>query len=90
MEGTILTGEPTVLIGGAPAARMSDKIGHLADPITGVGIPSGTIEIGCPTVNIGSPLQAETLRRAAREGTPFCEECERAAGSSFVGNGEAR
>src|SRR5262249_38115463 len=86
-EGTILYGEPTVRIEGKPAARMTDRIGHLADPVTGVGIPSGNIEIGCPTVNIGMSMQASVLSSAARDGTPFCEECEAAKDGPFPGEG---
>lgn len=85
MAGTILSGEPTVRIEGKPAARMTDRIGHLNDPITGLGVPSGMIEIGCPTVNIGSSTQAEALRAAAEEGTAFCEACERARKGATAG-----
>jgi uncharacterized Zn-binding protein involved in type VI secretion len=77
-QGTIVMGDPTVRIEGKPAARMGDPIGHLSDPVTGLGIPSGTIELGCPTVNIGISAQVGTLQLAAREGSVFCEDCERA------------
>jgi uncharacterized Zn-binding protein involved in type VI secretion len=40
--GVIAMGSPTVLIGGQPAARMSDMAGH-----------GGTIAAGCPNVLIG-------------------------------------
>lgn len=78
-QGTILRGEPSVRIEGKPAARMGDPIGHLQDPVTGLGIPSGEIELGCPTVNIGSMAQVGALQLAAREGSIFCEECEKSA-----------
>src|SRR5262249_27723925 len=78
-EGTVLKGEPTVRIEGKPAARLGDPISHQKDQITGVGIPCGNIQLACPTVWIGSLAQASTLRRAAQEGTPFCE-CEDASG----------
>lgn len=75
-QGSILIGEPTVRIEGKPAARMGDPIGHLSDPITGLGVPSGEIELGCPTVNIGSMAQVGALQLAAREGSVFCEQCQ--------------
>lgn len=89
-------GEPTVLIGYAPAAREGDMavcvgppdsikqgeasvlIGH--KPSARLGDPTkhgGVIVAGCPTVLIGSSPQAATLRVAADDGTPFCEECEK-------------
>ena len=71
-EEKILAGEPTVRIEGQPAARMTDPIGAGQ-------VPTGTILAGCPTVLIGSVAQAAPLRRAAENGTPFCEECEKAA-----------
>jgi uncharacterized Zn-binding protein involved in type VI secretion len=68
-QGVILRGEPTVRIEGMPAARMTDPIAHQE-------IPTGTIELGFPTVNIGSMDQIDALRRAARVGSVFCEQCE--------------
>jgi uncharacterized Zn-binding protein involved in type VI secretion len=62
----IARGEPSVLIGGKDAARMFDATAH-----------GGKITKGCFTVNIGSNNQVETLRIAAEDGTPFCEECEK-------------
>jgi len=59
---TIQRGEPTVLIGGAAAARVGDPMAH-----------GGAIGGGCATVLIGSTI----LSKAAQDGTPFCEECER-------------
>ncbi|HEX5752994.1 MAG TPA: hypothetical protein VFZ09_42725 [Archangium sp.] len=32
---------------------------------------------GCPTVLIGSSVQSNVIQLAARDGTPFCEECEK-------------
>lgn len=64
---TILMGEPSVLIGGRPAARLTSTTAH-----------GGTIIVGCPTVLIGMVPQAAPLRKAAENGTPFCEECEKA------------
>ena len=76
-QGTIVRGEPTVRIEGKPAARMGDPIGHMSDPITGLGVPTGEIELGFPTVNIGSMNQVGALQRAARDGSVFCEDCAR-------------
>jgi uncharacterized Zn-binding protein involved in type VI secretion len=87
VKGTILAGASTVNIEGKPAARILDRIGHVEDPITGLGVPTGVIELGCLTVNIGSSTQAETLRVAADQGTAFCEECERGAGGAQGGGG---
>ncbi|AKT41137.1 PAAR domain-containing protein [Chondromyces crocatus] len=70
-NGIILKGEPTVRIEGLPAARLGDPIAHAV-------VPTGTIGFGCPTVNIGMSVQANTLVSASRGGTPFCEECEAA------------
>jgi len=60
---SVSAGEPTVKIGKKDAARRGDPTSH-----------GGRIVMGCPTVNIGSSTQAETLRTDE----PFCEECERA------------
>jgi uncharacterized Zn-binding protein involved in type VI secretion len=59
---TISQGEPTVLIGNQDAARVGDSMSH-----------GGFIVLGCPTVLIGSSVQAETLKTDK----PFCEECEK-------------
>jgi uncharacterized Zn-binding protein involved in type VI secretion len=64
---SITQGEPTVLIGDQPAARLGDPMAH-----------GGTIVAGCVTVLIGSSAQGETLSASARDGKPFCEECEKA------------
>ena len=69
-EESILKGEPSVNIEGKPAARMSDPTGLK-------NVSMGKILSGCPTVFIGSVAQATPLLRAAENGTPFCEECER-------------
>jgi hypothetical protein len=65
------------MIGGKPAARMGDSTTH-----------GGSIVAGLPTVLIGeaggggggagggaTPPQSATMIDAARDGTPFCEEC---------------
>jgi uncharacterized Zn-binding protein involved in type VI secretion len=62
----ILTGEPTVLIGGKPAARLGDAT------------DGGHVTSGCPTVTIGPHPHALALREAARDGVPFCEKRPRA------------
>ncbi len=63
---SISQGEPTVIIAGKPAARLGDPTSH-----------GGRLVAGCPTVIIGSSAQGQTIRIAARDGTPFCEECEK-------------
>ncbi|WP_395849995.1 PAAR domain-containing protein [Cystobacter fuscus] len=63
---SISQGESTVIIGGKPAARLGDGTSH-----------GGVLVMGCPTVIIGSSAQAQTVVVAARDGTPFCEECEK-------------
>ncbi len=65
---TISAGEPSVIIGDKDAARQFDPTAH-----------GGKVTTGCLTVIIGSNNQVETLRLAAMDGTPFCEECEKAA-----------
>ena len=66
-QDMISKGESSVLIEGQPAARLGDSTAH-----------GGVVVSGCPTVLIGSSSQAATLRAAAKQGTPFCEECEKA------------
>jgi uncharacterized Zn-binding protein involved in type VI secretion len=63
---SISQGESTVIIGGKPAARLGDSTSH-----------GGVLVAGCPTVIIGSSAQAQTVILAARNRTPFCEECEK-------------
>nr|WP_275041516.1 PAAR domain-containing protein [Tateyamaria sp. ANG-S1] len=81
---TIAKGSTSVLIEGKPAARITDSTAH-----------GGVIVSGCPTVLIGdkggggggaapAPMaglsrQANTLLSAAREASPFCEQCEKEA-----------
>jgi len=61
----IAKGSTIVLIGGMPAARMGDLTVH-----------AGTIVAGLPTVLIGdASAQADALRTAATNGTPFAENC---------------
>jgi len=63
----IRKGSTTVLVNHRSAARRTDPMNH-----------GGIIVAGCPTVIIGDSPQSFTFRAAARQGTPFCEECERA------------
>jgi uncharacterized Zn-binding protein involved in type VI secretion len=67
----VARGEPSVIIGHKDAARQFDATAH-----------GGKITTGCLSVVIGSNNQVETLRLAAMDGTPFCEECEREAARS--------
>ncbi len=59
--GPILAGQPTVLIGGQPAARTGD-------PCTCVGPPS-MISAGCPTVLIGGKPAARIGDLTSHGGT---------------------
>ncbi|NUP05600.1 MAG: PAAR domain-containing protein [Polyangiaceae bacterium] len=63
----IAKGSPTVIVNGMQAARLGDPTVH-----------GGRIVAGCPTVIIGDTGQGSTFVGAAAEGTPFCEECEKA------------
>lgn len=64
----IKSGSTTVLINHRAAARKTDPCVHIG---------GNMIVGGCPTVVIGDSPQSLTFRKAARRGTPFCEECER-------------
>jgi len=61
----ISKGEPTVLIGGKPAARMGDQTAH-----------GGAITVGLPTVQIGVCPQCACNIAAAKNGAAFCEASE--------------
>jgi len=71
---SVSQGEGTVIIQGQPAARQGDASSH-----------GGALVAGCPTVLIGSSGQGQTLSVAARDGKPFCEECERKARARLEG-----
>ncbi len=58
----IVTGEPTVLIEGLPAARLGDAT------------DGGHVTTGCTTVQIGPQPQALAMRRAARAGAALVEK----------------
>lgn len=66
---SIILGSIGVMIGGKPAARMGDMCAH-----------GGSIVVGMPTVLIGETMpyaQNQTMIGAAKDGKPFCEECEK-------------
>jgi len=63
----IVAGSATVLVNNRMAARLGDATAH-----------GGRLVAGCPTVIIGDTGQGSTLVGAAKDGTPFCEECEKA------------
>jgi uncharacterized Zn-binding protein involved in type VI secretion len=87
----IAKGSPTVLIAGLLAARMGDLTAHggviaggfpkvmIGDQGSGTG--GGGMGLGAQSGR-ASPFnrdsQRATLQEAAQNGTPFCEECERA------------
>ena len=58
----IVTGDPTVLIAGKPAARLGDAT------------DGGHVVTGSSTVVLGPSPQVAILRAAARDGVPFCEK----------------
>jgi uncharacterized Zn-binding protein involved in type VI secretion len=62
LSDQIAQGSTTVLIGGAPAARLLDPTIH-----------GGTIISGCPTVLIGQSGQGAALSAAAESGAALCE-----------------
>lgn len=64
---SISRGSSNVIINGKQAARIGDPTKH-----------GGVIVVGCPTVIIGESPQTFALKTAAKDGVPFCEECERA------------
>jgi uncharacterized Zn-binding protein involved in type VI secretion len=64
---SISQGASNVIIEHKPAARLGDPTAH-----------GGVIVAGCPTVIIGTSGQSLTLKAAAADGKPFCEECEKA------------
>ena len=75
--GTVLLGSASVRINGQMACRMGDIV--FERPGLALG-PPDPIVFGCPTVMIGGPgPQARALTAAAVDGTPFCEQCQRAA-----------
>lgn len=74
----IAAGSPTVLVNNMQAARLGDPTVH-----------GGRIVVGCPTVLIGETGQGSTLSGAAKDGTPFCEECEKAKKALAKELGEA-
>ncbi|HHH10517.1 MAG TPA: hypothetical protein ENK23_00360 [Sorangium sp.] len=63
----ISNGARNVFINHKKAARIGDPTRH-----------GGVIVAGCATVNIGDTPQSFALSTAAKGGTPFCEECEKA------------
>lgn len=64
---SIAAGAFNVIVENHPAARIGDPTVHGAVIVT-----------GCPTVIIGTTPQSFALTGAAGNGTPICEECERA------------
>ncbi|MBK8941566.1 MAG: PAAR domain-containing protein [Polyangiaceae bacterium] len=74
----IAAGSPTVLVNNMQAARLGDPTVH-----------GGRIVAGCPTVIIGDTGQGSTFTGASANGTPFCEECEKAKQKAIQELGEA-
>ncbi|MFO7613391.1 MAG: PAAR domain-containing protein [Bacteroidales bacterium] len=82
---SIVQGSATVLIGGKPAARMGDMTAHGGSIMAGLptvligdaggGGGGGGAGGGAAGAGAGGSPQAATLKAAAEDGTPFCEEC---------------
>ena len=82
---SIIMGSTGVMIGGKPAARMGDSTAHGGSIV--MGLPTVLIGEtggggggdgggdGTSGLSDNMPPQAATLKKAAKSGTPFCEEC---------------
>ncbi|MCD4732574.1 MAG: PAAR domain-containing protein [Bacteroidales bacterium] len=91
---SIILGSTGVMIGGQPAARMGDSTAHGGSIVVGCptvligeagggggGASGGGGGSGSSSSGGGNvPPQTATLKEAAKDGTPFCEECAKAAG----------
>lgn len=80
---TIAKGATSVLIEGKPAARISDTTAHGGVIVSGfptvlIGDKGGGAGGGSHSAMAGLSRQANTLLSAAREQSPFCEQCEEA------------
>lgn len=83
---SIVMGSAGVMIGGKPAARMGDSTAHGGSIV--IGCPTVLIgEAGGGGGGGGAggagggamPPQSQQFKAAAKDGTPFCEECAKAA-----------
>lgn len=83
---SIVMGSAGVMIGGKPAARMGDTTAHGGSIV--MGLPTVLIgEAGGGGGGGGGgaggagavPPQTAQFQAAAKDGTPFCEECAKAA-----------
>ena len=63
----VKTSTMTVIVEGRPVAVIGDQ--------AICGGPDILVQ-GCPTVVVTGSAQAGTLRAAAENGTPFCEQCD--------------
>ena len=91
----IVKGAMTVLVGGLPAARMGDSTAHGGVIVVGMptvligdsnsgsaGQTSQKVampKMGLEKSGSDSKSQIETMIAASQKGTPFCEQCWRAA-----------
>ena len=78
---TVAKGSSSVLIEGKPAARISDTTAHGGVIVSGfptvlIGDKGGGGSGGSHSAMPGLSRQANALLQAAREQTPFCEQCE--------------
>lgn len=82
---TVAKGSMSVLIEKKPAARISDSTAHGGVVVSGfptvlIGDKGGGGGgSGSPAPMAGLSRQANTLLSAAREASPFCEQCEQNA-----------
>lgn len=91
---TIVKGSSGVLVGGQPAARLGDNcahggviiIGHPTVMIGETSMVSGKIGVGMMTPRMGTEggdanqvEVAQVMTQAAKDGTPFCEQCQKGA-----------
>jgi uncharacterized Zn-binding protein involved in type VI secretion len=87
---SIIMGSTGVMIGGKPAARMGDSTAHGGTIVVGCptvligeagggggggGGGAGSGGPGGTAQGNSMPPQSASLKEAAQDGTPFCEEC---------------
>ncbi len=73
--GTIVFGLPTVLIGDANSASAGSTTTAMGPAGPSAAMGNFSFQAPAPT-SIASDRQAETLKQAAQDGTPFCEQCQ--------------
>ena len=61
----------------APPARVTESTPADTQPAPAAAAPAAEEAADDPETNTDVQAQAETLKQAAQNGTPFCEECEK-------------